>query len=66
MVQKHVEPHVERRLTEGRETRPGAKIAVVDNVTASGKSAMQVVDAVRNYGAEVVKVVVLVDRTAFF
>jgi orotate phosphoribosyltransferase len=62
LVRKQADLRAGKEPIEGPEIRPGAKVVVVDDVITSGKSAMQAVNAVRARGAEVVKVVVLVDR----
>jgi orotate phosphoribosyltransferase len=62
IVRKMAKTHGERKLIEGPGLRPGARVVVIDDVVTSGMSVMQAVDAVWAQGANVTKVVVLVDR----
>ncbi len=40
----------------------GKKVVIVDDVTTSGKTAKEVIDAVKDYGGEPLAVVVLIDK----
>jgi orotate phosphoribosyltransferase len=52
-----------REFRRGFEIGPGHKVLVVDDVLTTGGSIREVIDAVRERGAELVGVGVLVDRT---
>ena len=52
-----------REFRRGLELGPGHKVLVVDDVLTTGGSIREVIDAVRDRGAELVGVAVLVDRT---
>jgi len=52
-----------REFKRGFEIGPGDKVLVVDDVLTTGGSVREVIDAVRERGAEVVGVGMLVDRT---
>ena len=52
-----------REFRRGFELGPGHKVLVVDDVLTTGGSVREVIDAVRERGAEVVGVGMLVDRT---
>ena len=54
--------HGTKKLIEGSGVRAGARIVVVDDVFTRGESAAKAVQAVREEGAEVVRVLALVDR----
>jgi orotate phosphoribosyltransferase len=53
-----------REFKRGFEIGPGDRVLVVDDVLTTGGSIREVLDAVRERGAEVAGVGVLVDRTA--
>ena len=62
IVRKEPKGHGTRRRIEGP-LRQGAKVAVVDDVITSGGSLIKAIEAVtEEAGAEVVKVICLVDR----
>ena len=50
-------------LRRGFKMRPGEKVLVVEDIVTTGGSVRQVVEAVREAGAEVVGVALLVDRS---
>jgi len=52
-----------REFRRGFEIGPGHRVLVVDDVLTTGGSVREVIDAVRERGAEVVGVGMLVDRT---
>ena len=60
-VRKEVKDHGTARRVEGN-LEPGARAVILEDVTTTGGSAMQAVDAVRAAGADVVKVIAVVDR----
>jgi orotate phosphoribosyltransferase len=53
-----------REFRRGFELGPGDRVLVIDDVLTTGGSIREVIDAVRERGAEVAGVGVLVDRTA--
>ncbi len=60
-VRDAVKGHGTRKRIEGA-LRPGARVAVVDDVVTRGTSVVKAVEAVREIGCEVVAVLTLVDR----
>lgn len=63
MVRKEAKGHGTGQLVEGmKNVRPGARVAVVEDVLTSGSSALRTVEALRQAGLDPVRVVVLVDR----
>jgi orotate phosphoribosyltransferase len=64
-VRKKAKEHGERKLVEGLpkgETLCGKNVVIVEDVTTTGGSALQAVDAVQAEGAIVVLVLTIVDR----
>jgi len=61
MVRKEPKDHGTKELIEG-EVNPGDKFIVVEDVATTGGSTLRVVSALREKGANVSKVVVVVDR----
>jgi orotate phosphoribosyltransferase len=64
-VRKKAKEHGERKLVEGLpkgETLRGKNVVIVEDVTTTGGSALQAVDAVQADGAAVVLVLTVVDR----
>ncbi len=64
-VRKAPKEHGARKLLEGiapRETLKGKRVAIVDDVTTSGGSALKAVTACQDEGAEIVMVISIVDR----
>jgi orotate phosphoribosyltransferase len=61
MVRKEPKDHGTKDLIEG-EVLPGEKFIIVEDVATTGGSTMRVVSALREKGANVSKVVVVVDR----
>lgn len=61
LVRKQEKGHGTGKLIEGN-LRPGDNTAVVEDVVTSGGSVLTAIDAVRNAGAVVRKVLVMVDR----
>ena len=60
-VRNEVKDHGTKKLVEGN-VRPGSRVVVLEDVVTRGQSAMKAIDAVRELGCEVVRVVTLVDR----
>jgi orotate phosphoribosyltransferase len=60
-VRKKPKDHGTAKLIDGNLAR-GARVAVLEDVTTTGGSALQAVDAVRSAGAVVAKVISVVDR----
>ena len=56
-----VKEHGAKKLVEGG-VKPGDRVLVLDDVITSGESALKAVEAVRELGCEVVRVLALVDR----
>jgi orotate phosphoribosyltransferase len=61
MVRKEPKDHGTRDLIEG-DVLPGERFLIVEDVATTGGSTMRVVTALREKGANVKKVVVVVDR----
>ncbi|HSC34781.1 MAG TPA: orotate phosphoribosyltransferase [Thermodesulfobacteriota bacterium] len=61
LVRKQEKGHGTGKLMEGN-LKPGDNTAVVEDVVTSGGSVLTAIDAVRNAGAVVRKVLVIVDR----
>lgn len=60
-VRKEAKQHGTRQLIE-RELTSGSQVLMVDDVTTTGGSVMKAVNAVRNVGCVVTKVITVVDR----
>jgi orotate phosphoribosyltransferase len=64
-VRKHPKEHGAKLLVEGLakgETLEGKRVAVIEDVTTTGGSALKAVEAARDAGAEVALVFTMVDR----
>jgi orotate phosphoribosyltransferase len=64
-VRKHVKEHGTKSRVEGLgkgDTLNGKRVVIVEDVTTTGGSALKAVEAVRAEGAEVVRVLTIVDR----
>jgi orotate phosphoribosyltransferase len=61
MVRKEPKDHGTKELIEG-DVLPGEKFVIVEDVATTGGSTMRVVSALREKGANVSKVIVVVDR----
>lgn len=61
-VRKTVKEHGTKKLVEGIDDIAGRKVAILDDVTTTGQSAMIAVEAARAAGAEVKLVLSIVDR----
>lgn len=61
LIRKEAKSHGLEKQIEGP-VKPGARVVIIDDVCTSGGSTMQVLDAVRNAGLEIVAVMSLVDR----
>jgi orotate phosphoribosyltransferase len=60
-VRDKVKNHGTQKLIEGKLDR-GARVAIVDDVITRGSSVIKAVEAVRNHGCDIVRVLALVDR----
>ncbi len=64
-VRKQAKEHGTRSLIEGQardETMTGKRVVVVEDVTTTGGSAIKAADALREAGADIVRVITIVDR----
>jgi orotate phosphoribosyltransferase len=61
-VRKAVKDHGTKKRIEGPESLAGKRVAILEDVTTTGGSAIQAADAAREAGAEVVLVLSIVDR----
>jgi orotate phosphoribosyltransferase len=64
-VRKQAKEHGTRALIEGLpkgETMAGKKVVVVEDVTTTGGSALKAAETLKAEGAEVVRVITIVDR----
>jgi orotate phosphoribosyltransferase len=60
-VRDEVKTHGTKKRIEGR-LRPGARVAIVDDVITEGGSSLKAIRAVKNMGCEVALVLAVVDR----
>ena len=60
-VRKETKDHGTAKLIDGNLSR-GARVAILEDVTTTGGSALRAVDAVSAFGASVVLVITIVDR----
>jgi orotate phosphoribosyltransferase len=60
-VRKEPKEHGIGKRVEG-DARPGDRVVIVEDVITTGGSTLQAITAAREYGLEVVQVIVLVDR----
>ena len=60
-VREEVKSHGTQKRVEGG-LRKGARVAIVDDVITKGGSALKAIEAVREFGCEIVLVLALVDR----
>jgi orotate phosphoribosyltransferase len=69
-VRKNVKDHGTRRVIEAADDLRGKNVVILEDVTTTGGSAMQAVEAARSAGANVILVLSIVDReegaTAFY
>jgi len=61
LVRKEAKDHGTGKLVEGP-LEPGMKVVILDDVATTGGSSLQAVRAVRSAGAEVLAVIVVLDR----
>lgn len=60
-VRKKFKEHGTGGLVVG-DVRPGDRVVILEDVITTGGSALQAISAARDFGLEVVKVIILVDR----
>lgn len=61
-VRKNLKEHGTKKLVEGVSDVAGKRVAIVEDVTTTGGSAMKAVKALQDAGAKVVVVISIVDR----
>lgn len=61
VVRKEAKKHGLKKTVEGG-VEPGSKVVIVDDVVTTGQSTIEAIDKAREFGLEIVKVIVLVDR----
>lgn len=61
IVRKQSKKHGTQKLIEGP-LRPGSNVALIEDVITTGASVYQAIKTVEQFGAKVVKVLILVDR----
>jgi len=61
-VRKAVKEHGTRKLVEGAGDLAGKSVAILEDVTTTGQSAMKAVGAAREAGAEIALVLTILDR----
>jgi orotate phosphoribosyltransferase len=61
-VRKAVKDHGTKKRIDGTESLAGKRVAILEDVTTTGGSALQAVEATREAGAEVALVLSIVDR----
>jgi len=62
LVRKTPKEHGRRRLIEGPDIAPGARVVIFDDVATSGSSVIKAAAAAREAGFNVVKALVIMDR----
>lgn len=62
IVRKAPKPYGKQQQVEGPLLKPGARVAVIDDVATSGKSLTQSIDVLEQLGLNVVRAVCIVDR----
>lgn len=62
IVRKAAKEHGRQKLIEGPELLPSDRVVIVEDVITTGGSVLKAIEAVRETGCTVAKVVVLVDR----
>ncbi|GAB6274387.1 MAG: orotate phosphoribosyltransferase [Peptococcaceae bacterium] len=62
IVRKATKEHGEKRLIEGPKLLPSDRVAILDDVLTTGGSILKAIEAVKDIGCLVVKIIVLVDR----
>jgi orotate phosphoribosyltransferase len=60
-VRKEAKGHGQKKLVEGS-VKPGESVVVVDDVCTTGGSTVKAIEAARDFGLNVLQVIVLVDR----
>ncbi len=60
-VRKEAKGHGQKKLVEGS-VKPGEAVVVVDDVCTTGGSTVRAIEAARDFGLNVLQVIVLVDR----
>jgi len=60
-IRKAAKGHGTAKRVEG-EMQPGEKVVIVDDVITSGNSVIEAIEAAKDYGLNVIKVIILVDR----
>lgn len=61
IVRKEPKGHGTRSLIEGP-VRDGARVAIIEDVTTTGSSALKAIEAVKPLGCTIAKIISLVDR----
>jgi len=61
IVRKEAKGHGTQKMIEGP-LEPGMKVVIIEDVATTGGSANKAIEAVKEFGCEVVKVMVIVDR----
>lgn len=51
-------------LRRGFEVKPGQKLLITEDVVTTGKSSMETIEVLKSYGAEVIGIACIVDRSA--
>lgn len=62
LIRKEPKGHGTGKYIEGPDLEPGSNVVVVEDVTTTGKSALQAVDRLRDAGYKVDTVVTILDR----
>lgn len=62
VVRKRTKQHGERRQVEGSKIDKISNVIIIDDVTTTGNSVVQTVDAVNSLGWNVKKIITLIDR----
>jgi orotate phosphoribosyltransferase len=62
IVRKAAKEHGEKRLIEGPKLLSSDRVVILDDVLTTGSSIIRAIEAVKDIGCPVVKIIVLVDR----
>ncbi|MDD5729281.1 MAG: orotate phosphoribosyltransferase [Victivallales bacterium] len=62
IVRKSEKSHGMKKLIEGPLLKKSSRVGIIDDVVTTGSSTVQAIEAVRNIGCKIVRVIAVVDR----